>query len=59
MDGKVLSEDLVVNYNHTRTRRSEDNTVTWVTSVLDMFVRPSDKVVKLDTTKELSTIKES
>ena len=52
MDGKVLSEDLVVNYNHTRTPRSEDNMVTWVTSVQDMSVRLSDKVAKQDIIKD-------
>ena len=38
--------------------RSEDNMVTWVTSVQVMFVRLLDKVVKQDIIKELNTTRE-
>ena len=55
----MSSEDLVVNYNRTRTRRSEDNMVTWVTLEQDMFERPLGKVAKLDIIRELSTTRES
>jgi hypothetical protein len=55
MDGKVLSDDLVENFNRTRTPRSADNTVTWVTLVRGTFERPSVKVDKLDITSEPSS----
>ena len=57
MGGKVLSEDLVENYNLIKTQRKFVNMETWVTLVLVTCVKLSVKAVKLVSIKGLSLTK--